>query len=221
MSAMADRPRRRLSAAERRDELLDAASEVFARSGYHGASLEEIASVAGVSKALIYEHFASKRELHAELVARHASEIFRRLQANAESGATGEERLRGGIDAFLSFVEEHRDAWRALFRDASDPEVAEAIAGVQQQAVGVIAALMAADPDVRDDPKVDPAQRALFLEAHAGLLAGAIQALAGWWEDHRHVPREVVTDRAMEFCWLGLDRVSEGERLRRRAARGG
>ncbi len=107
-----DRPRRRLSAAERRDELLTAASEVFGRAGYHGASLEEIAQTAGVSKALIYEHFASKRELHAELVDAHATEIFRRLQANAETGATGEERLRGGIDAFLSFVEEHRDAWR-------------------------------------------------------------------------------------------------------------
>jgi hypothetical protein len=85
----------------------------------------------------------------------------------------------------------------------------------------VIAALMAADPDVRDDPNVDPAQRALFLEAHAGLLAGAIQALASWWEDHRHVPREVVTDRAMEFCWLGLERLSDGRRLRRGAARRG
>lgn len=219
MSAAPDRPRRRLSAAERRDELLDAAGEVFARSGYHGTSLEEIAATAGVSKALIYEHFDSKRELHAELVDRHASEIFRRLQTNAESGSTGEERLRGGIDAFLSFVEEHRDAWKALFRDAGDPEVAEAIAGVQQQAVGVLAALMAADPDMREDPRVDPAQRALFLEAHAGLLAGAIQALANWWHDHQHISREVVTDRAMEFCWTGLERLSTGDRRSRSAGR--
>ncbi len=219
MSEMPDRPRRRLSAAERRDELLAAASEVFARAGYHGASLEEIAQTAGVSKALIYEHFASKRELHAELVDAHATEIFRRLQANAETGATGEERLRGGIDAFLSFVEEHRDAWRALFRDASDPEVAEAIAGVQQQAVGVIAELMASDPDVRDNPEGDPGARALALEAYAQLLAGAIQALGNWWHDHQHVPREAVLDRAMEFCWLGMDRVSDGVRLTRRSPR--
>ena len=219
MTDAADRPRRRLSASERRDELLAAAGEVFGRSGYHGASLEEIAQTAGVSKALIYEHFASKRELHAELVDAHATEIFRRLQANAETGATGEERLRGGIDAFLSFVEEHRDAWRALFRDAGDPEVAEAIAGVQQQAVGVIAALMAADPDMREDPRADPAQRALFLEAHAGLLAGAIQALANWWHDHQHIPRDVVTDRAMEFCWTGLERLSTGSHPSRRGRR--
>jgi AcrR family transcriptional regulator len=219
MTEMADPPRRRLSAAERRDGLLGAASEVFGRAGYHGASLEEIAQTAGVSKALIYEHFASKRELHAELVDAHASEIFRRLQASAETGTSGEERLRGGIDAFLSFVEEHRDAWRALFRDASDPEVAEAISGVQQQAVGVIAELMASDPDIREDRGSDPGQRALALEAYAQLLAGSIQALGNWWHDHQHVPREAVVDRAMEFCWLGIERVSEGARLPRRAAR--
>lgn len=212
---MSDSPRRRLSAAERRDELLDAASEVFARSGYHGASLEEIAAAAGVSKALIYEHFASKRELHAELVERHASEIFRRLQANAETGLTGEERLRGGIEAFLSFVEENRDAWRALFRDAADPEVAEAIAGVETQAVGVIATLMAAEPDLHESRNITPDQRALFLEVHASLLAGATQAVANWWYDHQDVARASVVDRVMEFCWLGLERVSEGEIVRR------
>jgi AcrR family transcriptional regulator len=115
----------------RREAILSAAEEVFARSGYHGASLDDIAQAAGISKALIYEHFTSKRELHASLVNAHVEEIFRRLQANAETGTSGEERLRGGIDAFLSFVEEHREAWRALFRDAADPETADIIDRVQ------------------------------------------------------------------------------------------
>jgi AcrR family transcriptional regulator len=86
----------------RREAILSAAEEVFARSGYHGASLDDIAQAAGISKALIYEHFTSKRELHASLVNAHVEEIFRRLEANAEAGTSGEERLRGGIDAFLS-----------------------------------------------------------------------------------------------------------------------
>jgi AcrR family transcriptional regulator len=210
---MADPPRKRMSAAARRSELLDAASEVFGRRGYHGASLDEIASAAGVSKALIYEHFASKRELHAELVEQHAGEIFRRLQANTEAGTTGEERLRGGIEAFLGFVEENRDAWRALFRDASDPEVTEAISRVREQAAGVVAALMAAD--IPREPGVSAKQRAQFFEMQGQLLAGAIQVLAHWWTDHPSIPRETVVDRAMDFCWIGLDRVSQGELFRR------
>ena len=206
---MVDQPRRRLSAAARRSELLAAASEVFGRRGYHGASLDEIAAAAGVSKALIYEHFASKRELHAELVQVHAGEIFRRLQANADRGETGEQRLRGGIDAFLSFVEEHRDAWRALFRDAADPEVVESISEVRDQAAVVIAGMMAATGG-KVDPSVTQEQQALFFEMHSQLLAGAVQVLAHWWTDHPEVPRESVVDRAMEFCWVGLDRVAQG-----------
>ena len=97
-----------MSAPQRRQEILASAEEVFARSGYHGASLDDIAQAAGISKALIYEHFPSKRDLHASLVSAHVEEIFRRLQANAGAGLPGEERLRSGIDAFLSFVQEHR-----------------------------------------------------------------------------------------------------------------
>jgi AcrR family transcriptional regulator len=190
-------PRRRMSAPRRRQALLLAAEEVFARHGYHGASLEEIAQAAGVSKTLIYEHFASKRDLHASLVHAHVEEIFRRLQANAERGATGEERLRGGIDAFLSFVEEHREAWRALLRDAADPEVGDVVERVQAQATGVIAALIAADPDAVHDS-------ALAVEMHAQLLSGAVQSLANWWHDHQDVPREELVRRAMEFCWDGI-----------------
>ena len=60
--AMAPTRRRRMPAAQRREVILVAAEETFARSGYHGASLDDIAHAAGVSKALIYEHFESKRE---------------------------------------------------------------------------------------------------------------------------------------------------------------
>jgi AcrR family transcriptional regulator len=201
---MAQRTRRRMPAAQRREELLSAAEEVFGRRGYHGASLEEIAQAAGVSKALIYEHFDSKRDLHGALLERHVGAIFARLQANAEAGTAGEERLRGGIDAFLRFVEEHRDAWRFLFRDAADPEVADRVAAVQAQAVGVIAALIEADPEGPTDP--------LHVQIHAQLLSGAVQSLASWWHEHQDVPREVLLDRAVDFCWVGIERMRERRR---------
>ena len=184
----------------RREAILAAAEEVFARSGYHGASLDDIAQAAGISKALIYEHFASKRELHASLVNAHVEEIFRRLQANAETGTTGEERLRGGIDAFLSFVEEHRGAWRALFRDAADPEVADIIDGIQTQGTAMIAALITADPET-------PGDHPQAIEMHAALLSGGVQSLANWWHDHQDVPRSVLVARAMDFCWIGIERL--------------
>jgi AcrR family transcriptional regulator len=193
-----------MPAAQRREVILSAAEEVFAQRGYHGASLDEIAQAAGVSKALIYEHFASKRELHASLLEDHGAEIFRRLEASAQTGATGEERLRGGVDAFLSFVEEHREAWRALFRDAADPEAADLIDGIQHQATSVIAALMV--PAAEGRAAQDGTREAI--EVHAQLLSGAVQALANWWHSHPQVPRAALVDRVVEFVWTGLERVA-------------
>jgi AcrR family transcriptional regulator len=190
-------PRRRMPGPLRREAILAAAEEVFARRGYHGAALEDIAQAAGISKALIYEHFASKRDLHASLLEAHVEELFRRLQASAAPGQPGEERLRRGIDAFLSFVEEHREAWRALFRDAADPDVGAFVVRVQAQATAVIAALIAADPEAPEG-----GERAI--EMHAAMLSGALQSLANWWHDHQEVPRAVLVDRAMDFCWVGI-----------------
>jgi AcrR family transcriptional regulator len=193
-----------MPAPQRREVILAAAEETFGRCGYHGASLDDVAHAAGVSKALIYEHFASKRELHGSLLDARAAEIFARVEAAVQRGEDGEQRVRNGIDAFLAFVEEHREAWRALFRDASDPEVVALVARVQRRATGVIARLIASGPSAA---AVDDGGAGL--EIHAQMLSGAVQSLATWWQDHREVPRELLVDRAIEFCWHGVERRTE------------
>jgi AcrR family transcriptional regulator len=198
-----------MPADERRRVILTAAEEVFARRGYHHASLDEIAHAAGVSKALIYEHFSSKRELHASMLASRADDVLARLRRGAEHGTTSEERLRNGIDALLGFVEEHHEAWRALFRDAADPHVAELVHGMQEQATGVVAAVIAADPGAAVDPALPPSERERRVEMHALLLSGAIQSLATWWHQHPDVPRAVVVERATTFCWAGVSGLRE------------
>src|SRR5919204_468999 len=75
------------------------------RRGYHGSSIDEIAQAAEVSKALIYEHFPSKRDLHLSLLETNIQEIFERLAESAATSDPGEVRLRAGVDAFLEFVE--------------------------------------------------------------------------------------------------------------------
>src|SRR5215217_7032309 len=102
--------KRRLTAEERRTAILDAALSAFSKKGYHPTSIDDIAGEAGVSKALIYEHFASKQELYANLIARNARELKQRIGAalvgvELESGAA---RLQTGLDAFFAFVEERR-----------------------------------------------------------------------------------------------------------------
>jgi AcrR family transcriptional regulator len=202
------RGRTRLNAAARRAAILEAAQSVFGQRGYHGTSIDDIAQAAGISKALIYEHFASKRELHAELVAVHAGELFRRLEANANAGTAGERRMRGGVDIFFSFVEDNREAWRVLFRDAADEEIADITAGVQRQALNLIIALSHADPHApARRPGESSADHERSVEQFSQLLSGAVQALGNWWYDHPEVAREELVERVMEFAWTGLERM--------------
>ena len=58
----------RLPAAERREQLLDVAMTAFAANGYHGTSMNDVAKAAGITKPVLYQHFASKRDLYVELV---------------------------------------------------------------------------------------------------------------------------------------------------------
>ena len=202
-----------MAAADRRAEILDAALDVFSGSDFHQASLDAVAERAGVSKALIYEHFASKRELQRALLETYVGELLRRVIEATGRAEPGEERLRVGADAFLRFVEQRRDAWRMLVRNPEEPGVAALVGRLQGEAADAIAALMTADAPDRDE---DPRETELAIEMLAQQLVGALRALANWWDDHREVPRERVLEMLMEFAWLGFERISEGERWQAR-----
>jgi AcrR family transcriptional regulator len=204
------KPRRRLTADERRRAILTAAQDVFASRGFHGSSIDEIAQAAGISKALIYEHFPSKKDLHASLLDMHMQELFDRLAANAATAEPGHLRLRNGLDAFLGWVEEQRGAFRMVFRDAADPEVADVVVRIQGQVTAAVAALMATEPMA---PAASEEARERGIRMLAQQLTGALQSLALWWDEHPETPRKTVLDAAMDFCWLGLERVRDGEHV--------
>jgi AcrR family transcriptional regulator len=204
-------PRRRLTAEERRTGILDAALAVFSESGYHSASIDDIAREAGVSKALIYEHFASKQELYADLIARNARELTQRIGAalvgvEVESGSS---RLAIGLDAFFAFVEERRDAWRMLFRDVADPETATVVNRMLEQVTAEVTVLISQDPGAR---ALDTAEDRRALRLLAEMLVGGTQSMANWWTSNPEAPREQMVAIAMDFAWLGLERLSRGER---------
>jgi AcrR family transcriptional regulator len=91
--------RERLPAAERRAALLEAASRVFARSSYQGATTAEIAAEAGISEPILYRHFGSKRELYLACLD-HAWQRLRACGGEATGGlrirAISEEYMTGG-----------------------------------------------------------------------------------------------------------------------------
>jgi AcrR family transcriptional regulator len=210
---MTTTPRKRLTARQRRAAIQSAALEVFADHGYHSSSIDDIARTAGISKALIYEHFTSKQKLHADLIEAQAGALYRRIAGAVQTVATqsGDARLKAGLEAYLEFVEERRDAWRVLFRETVDPEAAAALDRVSAQMTALVATLIAQDPGATPRDEAHPeADRGIQLLAE--MLVGAIQSLANWWDDHKDVRRERVLETAMEFAWFGLERRGRGER---------
>ena len=206
------KPRRRLSAEERREHILRAGMEVFADRGYQEASMAEIARAAGITPAVIYDHFASKAELQMTLLKRQTEELLT-FVGSAVAGDFEEmaERIRVGVDAFFTFVEEHPYAWRMLFRDPpTDPAILSTYRRIHQQATAGIALFLraSAPPELLKGPEAER-----DLEMFAEMLKMAQNGLAVWWYEHRDVPRAELVDRVLEFCWIGFERIAAGERL--------
>lgn len=203
--------RRRLPASERRKLILDAALDAFAEGGYPETTLDDVAERAGVSKALIYEHFDSKRDLFREILETWVGELLDRVLAatmDAEAGA--EARLVGGLDGFLRFVEDRRDAWRLLIRHRASDDVAETFERLYEEVARMISALMA--PDVPRSAMPAGVEFGLVLDGMSRQLVGSVTAAANWWDEHRDVPRTQVLEMVMEFAWIGMERAASGER---------
>jgi len=199
--------RRRLSGEQRRASLLDAAARVFADRGFDAARIEEIAHAAGVSKALIYEHFPSKRDLYAEVLKNGTDEALGRVAEAAAPGLAGVELLEAALGAFLDFVAERPHVWRVITQDVTDPTIVALDESMRRKAVAAIAALVSADPTARE--QLDPSER----EQVAEMINGATMAIVNWWFDNPSVDRERVASILMSFLWLGLERTRSGQRL--------
>ncbi len=199
--------RPRMSAADRRAAILDAARGAFADSGYHETSLDAVAERAGVSKALLYEHFASKRELYVAMLEMHVHELVERISGAVAAAEPGEPRMRAGLEAFFGFVEERRGAWRIMFRNAGDPDVSVRLDLLRDEVAAAIVQLMSEEATAKglDFPKMPQT-----VEMIAQQLVGAMQSLADWWDLHRDVPRQEVLQVAMDFAWIGQERLSRG-----------
>lgn len=197
-----DGARRRLSAAQRRERILEAATEVFAEHGYAAASMGEIAGRAGVVASVIYDHFTSKRDLHIELLQIHGEELIRRSIDEIE-GDEPDVIQRNSLEAYFRFVEEDPFVWRFLFRDPpADPEIASAWRHLQDRATAGIAGLIARGAPGAALPFDLPTGTATLMLAKA--TQSATNGLAQWWWEHREIPREQVVELAMAMLWDGF-----------------
>jgi AcrR family transcriptional regulator len=172
--------RRRMSAHERRAAILAVAGPLFARDGYEQTRLDDLAAAAGVTKPIVYRHFAGKKALYLALLARHAADL---------PGFMALGGVREILEGWLAYVRANQHAWVMLFRDHSgDEEIRAFRVAVSARAREVMVDYLVAQAGDR----IPPAQRAPTAELVISGLAG----LALWWIDHPDVPRDVLVEAA-------------------------
>jgi AcrR family transcriptional regulator len=188
----------RLPAAERRQQLVDTALGLFAHRGLHGTSMDDIADAAGVTKPVLYQHFASKRALFMELLDQVSAQLLDAIAA-ATAAADGPRRqVEAGLTAYFQFVADHHDSFVLLFGDGSrrDEEFAAAVNGVESTIADYVAALI--------DAGLDDEHRQMLAHAIVGMAENASRR---WVAAGATEPAAVAASRVADLAWAGLRAV--------------
>lgn len=111
---------------ERKQQLLDAAAQLFSTKGYADTRIADICTAAGVAKGLLYWYFPTKESIFAELVRSMRSQLRRAQAAAMDPDADSVTRIRQGAEASVVFMAEHRSYFALLDVERAD----DAVAGV-------------------------------------------------------------------------------------------
>jgi AcrR family transcriptional regulator len=104
----------RLRAPQRREQLIEVATRVFARCGYDAATTAAIAQGAGVTEPILYRHFAGKRELFLTIVRAASQRIVERLRQTADRARRPSRKIGAIGREFPQHVSELQDAYEVI-----------------------------------------------------------------------------------------------------------
>lgn len=177
--------RRRLSVDRRREELVAAALELFGGRDAEDVSIDDVASVAGTSRALVYHYFGGKQELYVAALRSAADQLEARLRPSEVGGPVDRpvERLGVGLRRYFDFVEERAAGYAALVRGGPanrSGEVGEIVDGVRHRLLGLVMRLL----------RVEEAGPVLRVTLRSWIASVETAALD--WLERRDVDRRVV-----------------------------
>lgn len=189
-----------------RDRLLASASRVFAQRGYDGATLDEVAADAGLTKGAIYWHFAGKSDLFLALVEENVERQTAHLPGAVRAAIEAKDPMASMASILadqLAACVENRD-WPRLFLEFSassshDPELQKRLRELHEAVHEIISDnVRRAQEEGRLDPDLDPlAVSVLFNSLLNGLLLT-------WLADPGQVDPENLTPKLAEILWHGM-----------------
>lgn len=186
----------RLPAARRRRQLLDVALQVFAERGFHDASMNDIAVTAGVTKPVLYQHFASKRELFSELLSDVGRELQDTITKAVTAAETPHEMVELGFAAYFHFVNEHRNAFRLFYGGsmARDDEFSEVVNQTETSVAALVAELI-------EIPGLGASQRQVLGHGIVGMIEGAS---IHWLKSNSDADPQALAKQLADLAWRGL-----------------
>lgn len=190
----------RLPAPARREQILDVAVEVFARNGFHGASMNDVAEAAGVTKPVLYQHFDSKQDLYLALLEEVGNRMLNAIGKATSGAAGGRAQTEQGFRAYFQWVADDHDAFLLLFgsRASRDEESTLAIRRITAGAADAIAPLIAAD--------ISPEHRRTLAHGLVGLAEGVSRRLV---ERGERFDPAVLGQQVADLAWAGLRAVHD------------
>lgn len=196
MSETEPRPRVRMTGSQRREQLLDVGRSLFAEKGFEASSIEEIASRAGVSKPVVYEHFGGKEGLYAVVVDREMSSLLARFSA-ALTGGHPREMLEQAALALLTYIEDETDGFRVLSRDSPVASGSGTFSSLVNDIASQVEDILGREFDrLGFSSKLAP--------MYAQMLVGMVALTGQWWLEVRTPPRAEVAAHLVNLGWNGL-----------------
>ena len=188
----------RMPAAERRQQLLDIALKVFARDGYHETSMNALATEAGVTKPVFYQHFASKHNLVVEVLNRVGNRLHGSIVTAVLTEEMSRDRVEAGFRAFFRFFDEEPDAFAVLYESklGADPEFRGEALRIQAAFAETVARV------IRNAGREDALAMASGVN---GLAEGMIRH---WMAQGRGRSDDEMAALAARLAWGGLEQLA-------------
>ncbi|MDO5721479.1 MAG: TetR/AcrR family transcriptional regulator [Actinomycetaceae bacterium] len=188
--------RTRMTGIQRREQLIEVGRTVFATRGFDSTSVEEIASQAGVTKPVVYEHFGSKEGIYAVIVDREVQRLVSAISQSLGSATHPRAIVENTALTLLDYIDNYTDGFKVLVRDApSEPNssYSSIIGDVASRVEHLLAERFAL---AHIDAKWAP--------LYAQMLVGLIAQVGLWWVEERTFSKEVVAAHVVNLTWLGL-----------------
>jgi len=195
----------RMTGHERRAQLIEVGRSLFAEKGFEAVTIEEIASVAKVSKPVVYEHFGSKDGLYAVVVDREMNYLLDSI-TKALTAEHPRVLLEQASFALFDYIETHTDGFKILVRNSPVATATGNFASLLSDVASQVEARLGKEFATRGFPKK-------MAPMYAHMFVGMVALTGQWWLDVGGAKKDEVIAHLVNLVWNGAVGLKQDPKL--------